>query len=58
MLDFPIPEPLSRSTDQRYPDKQQLNEMILDLREQGVSYREIATQLGIHWTRVWQLLQR
>jgi len=54
-LDFPIPEPLSTTTDQRYPDKQKLNALILDLREQGMSYREIGAVLGIHWTRVGQI---
>jgi len=57
MLDFPIPEPLSTATDQRYPNKQHLNETILDLREQGMSYREIGALLGIHWTRIGQIIK-
>jgi DNA-directed RNA polymerase specialized sigma24 family protein len=56
MLDFPIPEPLSTTTDQRYPDKQKLNEVIFELREQGLSYREIGALLGIHWTRIGQIV--
>ena len=58
MLDFPIPQSLSAITDQRYPDKQQLNEMILELYEQGMSYREVGVMLGIHWTRIGQILKR
>ncbi|NUQ04670.1 MAG: hypothetical protein HUU31_12360 [Anaerolineae bacterium] len=57
-LDFPISEPLSTTTDERYPDKQQLNELIHALREQGMNYREIGTRLGIHWTRIGQILKR
>jgi hypothetical protein len=40
---------------QRNPDKQLLRTSILDLRAQGMSYREIAQVVGLHWTRVGQI---
>ncbi|NJO83222.1 MAG: hypothetical protein HC828_10655 [Blastochloris sp.] len=27
------------------------------LRDEGFSLREIARQVGLHWTRVWQILK-
>lgn len=57
-LDFPVSETLSTITDQRYPDKHQLSQMILNLHEQGMSYRKIGVALGIHWTRIGQILKR
>jgi DNA-directed RNA polymerase specialized sigma24 family protein len=43
---------------QRNPDKDQLRSNILDLRAIGMSYREIAAIVGIHWTRVAQRLKK
>ena len=37
---------------QRNPDKQQLRIAILQLHGQGMSYRKIGRQAGLHWTRV------
>ena len=50
--------PLSPSTESRLrnPDKAQLRADILALREQGMSYRKIAGELGLHWTRVRQIM--
>ncbi|MCC6803488.1 MAG: hypothetical protein IT319_11440 [Anaerolineae bacterium] len=30
---------------------------MLDLRAQGMSYREIAQVVGLHWTRVQQIVK-
>lgn len=32
-----------------------MREKILRLRAQGLSYREIAREIGLHWTRVRQI---
>lgn len=42
---------------QRNPDKTKLKETILALRAAGWSYREIAEEVGLHWTRVGQVLK-
>jgi len=42
---------------QRYPDKEKLRAIILALRDQGMSFRAIGSELGIHSTRVWQITQ-
>lgn len=55
-LQFGIPVPASTASDLRNPDKEQLRTDILIMREQGMSYREIGAALGIHWTRVGQIL--
>jgi DNA-directed RNA polymerase specialized sigma24 family protein len=34
-----------------------LKEAILALRVQGWSYRQIAAEAGLHWTRVGQILK-
>jgi len=56
-LRFDIPLPTSTASDHRNPDKAQLLADILIMREQGMSYREIGAALGIHWTRVGQILK-
>jgi DNA-directed RNA polymerase specialized sigma24 family protein len=40
----------------RNPDKEQLRITIVGLREQGLSYREIAQMAGLHGTRVQQIV--
>jgi hypothetical protein len=40
-----------------HPDKAQLRDMLLTLRATGLSYREIAYLVGLHWTRVAQILR-
>ena len=37
-------------------DKDALRDHIIALRGQGLSYREIAQEIGLHWTRVGQIL--
>jgi hypothetical protein len=54
---FELPLPLSSITDLKYPDKVQLREQIVALRAEGWSYREIAREVGLHWTRVGQILK-
>jgi len=41
----------------RHPDEARLKEAILALRAQGWSYRQIAAEVGLHWTRVGQILK-
>jgi hypothetical protein len=55
--EFVIPQSSSTSTDNRYPDKAKLLETILTLRAGGMSYREIAWAIGVHFTRVQQILK-
>ena len=54
---FEIPLPPSTEADLRHPDKEKLRDTILTLRAQGMSYRTIGRELGLHWTRVGQILQ-
>jgi transcriptional regulator len=35
-----------------------LKETILALRAQGWTYRQIAREVGLHWTRVGQIVRR
>jgi DNA-directed RNA polymerase specialized sigma24 family protein len=41
----------------RNPDKAKLKEIILALRAAGWSYRQIGREVGLHWTRVGQILR-
>lgn len=41
---------------QRHPNKAQVREVILTLRENNLSYREISRIVGLHWTRVAQIV--
>ena len=54
---FKLPVFTSAEAEQRNPDKQKLKDTILALRSQGWSYREIAREVGLHWTRVGQILR-
>ena len=56
ILRFDLPLPPSTESDLRYPDKDALRQTILDLRAQGMSYRQIAQAVGLHFTRVRQIL--
>jgi len=47
----------STAADHRHPDKAKLHATILARREQGWSYREIGREVGLHWTRVGQILK-
>ncbi|MBN8591988.1 MAG: helix-turn-helix domain-containing protein [Anaerolineae bacterium] len=41
----------------RNPDKEQLRAEIFVMVQQGMSYRKIGAALGIHWTRVQQIVK-
>ncbi len=49
--------PVATSNNQKYSDKSEQRRVILQLRSQGWSYREIADEVGLHWTRVGQILR-
>ena len=53
-FDFPV----SATDNRKYPDKAERKRVILELRALGWSYREIAEEVGLHWTRVGQILRR
>jgi hypothetical protein len=55
--EFVVPAPLSAPSNTLYPDKAALRAKILELRAEGWSYREIAREVGLHWTRVGQILK-
>jgi hypothetical protein len=57
ILHFDIPLPASTESDLRNPDKAQLRADILIMLQQGTSYRKIGAVLGIHWTRVGQIVR-
>jgi DNA invertase Pin-like site-specific DNA recombinase len=57
LLDFDVPILPSTESNERNPDKQKLRETILQLHAQGLSYRKIAREVGIHWTRVGQIIK-
>lgn len=42
---------------QRNPDKEHLRAVILKRREKGMSYREIGQAMGLHWTRIEQIVK-
>jgi DNA-directed RNA polymerase specialized sigma24 family protein len=46
------------SSAQKYSDKAEQRRVILALREQGWSYREIGREVGLHWTRVGQIVRQ
>jgi hypothetical protein len=54
---FDIPVPQSTLSDRLHPDKEQLRADIPDTRASGMSYRKIGVMLGIHWTRVEQIVK-
>ena len=56
----PLQNPPAPSTQAvlRHPDQEKLHETILTLRTQGMSYREIGREVGLHFTRVGQILQQ
>ncbi len=57
MLRFEIPLPQSTVTKLSFSGKGLLRSLVLEMREQGMSYREIGRALGLHWTRVHQIVQ-
>jgi hypothetical protein len=56
-LDFAVPLPASTVTKHAFPDKAALRECILEMRAKGMSYRQIAHEVGLHWTRVEQIVK-
>ncbi|NDJ75048.1 MAG: helix-turn-helix domain-containing protein [Chloroflexi bacterium] len=54
-LEFDLPVFLSNA--QKYADKVEQRRVILQLRAQGWSYRQIGREVGLHWTRVGQILK-
>ncbi len=57
-LEFDIPLPASTVTNQQLADKAKVRETIFTLRKEGKSYREIAKVVGLHFTRVRQILRQ
>jgi hypothetical protein len=57
ILEFQMPLSDFRIQNQLHPDKAQLRNTILALRAQGMSYRKIALRVGLHWTRVQQIVK-
>jgi DNA-directed RNA polymerase specialized sigma24 family protein len=55
--EFDLPVSASAAANQGYPDKAKMKETILALRAEGWSYRQIAREVGLHWTRVGQILK-
>lgn len=56
-LCFVIPHSHSTCSDQRHPDKDALRELISELQDEGMSYRSIGREIGLHWTRVGQIMK-
>jgi hypothetical protein len=54
---FDIPLQASTESDPRNPDKEQLRADILAMVQRGMSYLKIGMALGIHWTRVGQIVK-
>jgi DNA-directed RNA polymerase specialized sigma24 family protein len=48
---------VSAGSNQKYLDKAEQRRVILELRVLGWSYRQIAEEVGLHWTRVRQILR-
>lgn len=57
ILRFDIRLTASTESNLRNPDKDQLRADILVMRANGLSYRQIAAVLEIHWTRVGQIVK-
>jgi hypothetical protein len=57
MLPFDIPVAPTTLSDQHYTNKEHLKSIILDMHANGMSYRQIGAALGIHWTRVGQIIK-
>jgi hypothetical protein len=56
-LDFALAQSGIAIATRRNPDKELLHATILALRAQGMSYREIAEEVGLHWTRIQQIVK-
>jgi hypothetical protein len=58
MLNFEVLLPQSTVTKLSFSDKALLRTLVLEMHEQGMSYREIGKALGLHWTRVYQIIKK
>ena len=56
-LDLVVLPPQSTQSNQQQPNKEQLRSNTLNLRAQRKSYREIAQMVGVHWTRIHQIVK-
>jgi hypothetical protein len=56
-LDFALTQSDIAIATQRNPDKQLLRATVLELRVQGRSYQEISQVVGLHWTRIQQMVK-
>jgi hypothetical protein len=56
-LNFEILLPQPTITNLSFSDKALLRTLVLEMHEQKMSYREMGTALGIHWTRVGQIVK-
>jgi hypothetical protein len=56
-LEFALPLPASINTNQQVSDKAKVRETIFKLRAEGLSYREIANVIGLHFTRIRQIIK-
>lgn len=54
---FDIPLTASTESDLRNPDKAQLRADILAMLQREMCYRQIARVVGLHWTRVQQIIK-
>ena len=56
ILPFEIPVPSTTLSDQIYSNNDQLKSLIVAMRSRGMSYRQIGVTLGLHWTRIGQII--
>ena len=49
--------PVAAANNRKYADKDEQRRVIMALRAQGWSYRQIAREVGLHWTRVGQIVR-
>lgn len=54
---FDMPEATSTASNRLNGNKALLREKVLEMRQRGMSYRKIAVAVGLHWTRVGQIVK-
>jgi len=52
-----MPETASTASNRLNGNKALLREKVLEMRQRGMSYRQIADAVGLHWTRVGQIVK-
>ena len=57
ILQFEISLLLTTLNNQHYTNKEHLKPIILEMRSSGMIYCQIGTALGLHWTRVGQIIR-